>query len=129
MQDLLIPPKEAIYYEDDLLYVCLASCPITHGHSVVVWKERVEDLHLLSRDAYLHLMMVVDNVRNVLQEMYSVEKVYLLYMDEIKHVHWHLVPRYDEEGINILTHSSDETDDFSDAEELGRLFSGEPRTA
>lgn len=125
MQDLFTPPKEAIYYEDERLYVCLASYPITHGHSVVVWKERFEDLHLMQREEYDHLMNVVDVTRDVLRDFYGVDKVYLLYMDEIKHVHWHLVPRYDEEGMNVLTHAPVENEDFSDAEGLAGLFRGE----
>jgi diadenosine tetraphosphate (Ap4A) HIT family hydrolase len=122
MEDLLTPPKEAIYYEDDKVYVCLASFPITKGHSVVVWKERKEDIQMLDRVQYEHLMNIVEISRKVLREFYDVEKVYLLYLDEIKHVHWHLVPRYDEEGYNILNHAPKVISDFSDAEKLKHLF-------
>jgi diadenosine tetraphosphate (Ap4A) HIT family hydrolase len=125
MEDLLIPPKEAIYYEDENVYVCLASFPITKGHSVVVWKERKEDLQMLKRDEYEYLMGIVEMARKALRELYGLEKVYLVYLDEIKHVHWHLVPRYDEEGFNVLTHRPQESNDFSDAEKLKSLFSQE----
>ena len=47
------PHKNAIIYEDDKLYACLANYPITRGHTVVVWKDTVEDLHLLSRNEYI----------------------------------------------------------------------------
>ncbi len=122
MEDLLTPPEEAIYYEDDKVYVCLASFPITKGHSVVVWKDRKEDIQMLARKEYEHLIDVVELARKTLRESYDLEKVYLLYLDEIKHVHWHLVPRYDEEGFNLLNHSPKEINDFSDAEKLKRLF-------
>jgi diadenosine tetraphosphate (Ap4A) HIT family hydrolase len=122
MEDLLTPPKEAIYYEDDKVYVCLASFPITKGHSVAVWKYRKEDIQMLTRDEYDYLMNIVEISRKALRELYGLEKVYLLYLDEIKHVHWHLVPRYDEEGFNLLNHAPQEINDFSDAEKLRNLF-------
>ncbi len=122
MEDLPNPPLGAIYYEDSRLYVCLASFPITKGHCVVVWKERKEDLQLLNRDDYEHLMDVVDITRNVLRQYYNLEKVYLVYLDEIKHVHWHLIPRYEEEGFNVLVHTPTKNEDFSDALKLKDLF-------
>ncbi len=122
MEDLPNPPKEAIYYEDEKLYVCLASFPITKGHSVVVWKERKEDLQKLNKEEYEHLMNVVDMTRNVLRDFFSLEKAYLLYLDEIQHVHWHVVPRYDEQGLNMLVHSPLENIDFSDASKLKDLI-------
>lgn len=122
MEDLLTPPPEAMYYEDEKVYVCLASFPITKGHSVVVWKDRKEDIQMLTREDYEYLMDIVEISRKALRELYEVEKVYLLYLDEIKHVHWHLVPRYNEEGFNVLTHTPKETNDFSDAEKLRNFF-------
>jgi diadenosine tetraphosphate (Ap4A) HIT family hydrolase len=122
MQDLLTPPIEAIYYEDEKVYVCLASFPITKGHSIVVWKDRKEDIQMLERQDYERLMEVVELTRKALRQFYDLEKVYLLYLDEIKHVHWHLVPRYNEEGFNVLKHKPKEINDFSDAEKLRDLI-------
>ena len=112
------PLPEALFYEDARLYACLASYPITRGHTVIVWKKEVPDLHLLNREEYEHLMFIVDRVRNALLEVLKLEKVYLIYMDEVKQVHWHLVPRYDQEGFNMLAHVPTETKDFSLAQLL-----------
>lgn len=112
------PKPESIIYEDDKLYVCLARFPITKGHIVVVWKEDKEDLHLLDRVKYLYLMDKVEEIRNKQLEVLGVEKVYLVYMDEAKQVHWHLVPRYDEEGFNIFSHDPQEEVDYSLAKSL-----------
>ena len=109
MENLPIPPAEAIIYEDERLYICLASFPITKGHTVIVWKIKAEDLHSLSRKDYEYLMDMVDITRNMLLEKFKVEKVYLIYMDEAKQVHWHLIPRYEESGFNVLLHSPIET--------------------
>ncbi|MCF7843581.1 HIT family protein [Candidatus Gracilibacteria bacterium] len=107
------PKPESIIYEDDKLYVCLARFPITKGHIVVVWKEDREDLHLLPRLDYLYLMDKVEEFRNRQLEVLGVEKVYLIYMDEAKQVHWHLVPRYNEEGFNVFSHTPHEETDYS----------------
>jgi len=105
------PKKGAVFYEDEKLYATLANFPITRGHVVVVWKDNVQDLHLLKREDYEHLMDIVDEVRNAMIKTLAVEKVYLLYMDETKHVHWHLVPRYNEEGANLLIEEPEELKD------------------
>jgi len=112
------PYDEAILYEDEMLYACLANYPKTKAHSVVVWKENVKDLHLLNRKDYEHLMDKVDEVRNALIKELDVEKVYLVYMDETQHVHWHLVPRYNEKGYNVLEHDPGELENFELAKKL-----------
>ena len=109
-------------YEDDRVYVCLASEPIAKGHTIVAWKKDVSDLHLLSREDYEHLMDVVDMARSALQKLLNIEKVYLVYMDEIKHVHWHLIPRYNEQGYNVFLHEPLRTRDFSLASPLKKII-------
>ena len=101
-KDLPKPKKGAVFYEDKKLYATLANNPVTKGHVVVVWKQKVRDLHLLGKKDYEHLMDVVDAVRNALLKTLKLKKVYLVYMDEAKHVHWHLIPRYNVKGFNIL---------------------------
>lgn len=112
--DQLPPPAEgSIIYEDENLYACLASFPITEGHSIVAWKKEVADLKLLPDRDYDYLMDTVFAVRNALLKTLGVKKVYLVYMDETKHVHWHLIPRYDKEGFDVFFHKPEETTNFS----------------
>ncbi|MDP2655558.1 MAG: HIT family protein [bacterium] len=118
------PAPESIIYDADKLYVCLASFPITRGHTIVVWKEPVRDINLLQRQDYEYLMDVVDEVRASLLKVLGVEKVYLLYMDEVQHVHWHLIPRFEESGFNVLLHEAKEINDFSLASEIKRTLDG-----
>ncbi len=114
MNDKLPKPYEnAIIYENEKLYVCLANNPIVKGHSVVVWKKDVEDFHLLKEWDYLFLMEKVNKVRNAMLKALKVDKVYLVYMDEAKQVHWHLVPQYDEQGYEIFMNKTREIEDFS----------------
>jgi len=107
------PLPGALIYEDEKLYACLANYPITKGHVVIVWKEDVSDLRLLPERDYDYLMDTVNSVRNAMIKTMDIKKVYLIYMDEIKHVHWHLVPRYNEKGFDVFTHEPEELKDTS----------------
>ncbi len=107
------PYEQAIIYEDKKLYACLANNSIIKGHTVVVWKKKVADLHLLSRKDYVYLMNRVDEIRDAMLKTLKVKKVYLVYMDEINQVHWHLIPRYNEQGYRIFTHKTGKIKDFS----------------
>ncbi|TAK56949.1 HIT family protein [Patescibacteria group bacterium] len=122
MTDLPVPPKESIIYEDERLYVCLALYPMTNGHTIVVWKDVVKDIKSLSCEEYDYLMNIVDVTRDTLLEVLGVQKVYMVYIDEVKHVHWHLVPRYDEKGFNIFSHNPHKTDDFSLQNKMKDMF-------
>lgn len=122
MNKLPNAPKESIIYEDKHVYVCLASCPLNKGHMIVAWKKPVKDIHDLSCKQYDHLMDIVDVTRDALLKMFKVKKVYLVYMDEIKHVHWHLVPRFNEKGVNVLSHTPKRVRDFSLAPKLKSNF-------
>jgi len=123
MLDQFNTPKESIFYEDSKLYCALAYAPLAKGHVVIVWKDDVKDLSKLNEEEYDYLMDKVDEVRDVLKSFYNVEKVYLLYMDEAAHVHWHLVPRYEIMGFNNLCHEPEKQTDFSHAKKLQKLLS------
>lgn len=116
------PAPRSVFYEDDEVIAHFASHPITEGHSLVVWKKPVADLHLLEPKDYEHLMAIVDRVRNALLSLYGIDKAYLLYMDEARHVHWHIVPRYKERGFTLLEHHPKEISNFPHLEEMKRLL-------
>ena len=118
MGKLTRPPKESIIYEDQKLYVCLATHPITKGHTVVVFKKEVADLKLLPDRDYDYLMDTVFAVRNTLLKTLKIKKVYLIYMDETNHVHWHLVPRYKERGFDLFQYKPKMLKDFSLARKI-----------
>lgn len=107
------PYENAIIYKDDKLYACLANNPLTKGHVVVVWKEAVRDIHLLSRKDYEYLMDKVNEIRDAMLKTLKIEKVYLMYLDEICQVHWHLVPRYRKRGLGHLLGKVGKLRDFS----------------
>lgn len=102
---------------------CFVSYYFTAGHCVVTWKNGVKDIRMLSLDQYDYLMNIVDIKRNAILKAQKIEKVYLVYMDEIKHVHWYLIPRYNEKGFNIFLHEPVKLNDFSLADKIKLYFS------
>ncbi len=112
------PIKKAMIYEDSRLYACLATYPIVRGHTIVAWKKPAADLHLLPRKDYEYLMDKVDEVRNAMLAALRIRKVYLMYMDEANQVHWHLLPRYNIKGYNLLKHKPSRIKDLSLAKEI-----------
>jgi len=118
MNNLPKPPSKSIIYQDENLYVCLAKYPIVKGHSIIVWKEKTSDLNALPDRSYDYLMDTIFSVRKALIKTLNVKKVYLVYMDETNHVHWHLVPRYKEKGFDIFQKKAELLKDFSLAEKI-----------
>lgn len=112
------PNPKAMIYEDAAVYACLASHPITQGHVVVAWKKNVPDLGRLAENDYDYLMDRVNDVRNAMLKALKIKKVYLIYMDEARHVHWHLVPRFNEKGFDVLTHKPGKLKDVSLAKKI-----------
>jgi len=113
MSKLPKPAKQSIIYEDQNTYACLAQYPITKGHVIIVYKKGFSDLSLLPDRDYDYLMDTVFAIRNALLKTLKIKKVYLIYMDEATHVHWHLVPRYKEKGFDIFQHKPHVLKDFS----------------
>ena len=126
--DLPEAPHESMIYEDMWLYVCLALYPLAKGHTVIVWKKEARDLKVLSDSEYDYLMEIMDITRDALLQVLGLEKVYLMYMDEVKQVHWHLVPRYQEKGSNVFAHEPARTDDFTLAPALQAAFNERRKT-
>jgi len=98
------PQEGSVFYEDEKVYACLAFNPIVKGHTIVVWREDVEDLNDLNLEDVLYLMSIVCRVRQALLKVYNTDKVYVCYLDEARHVHFHLLPREKggETGFRLL---------------------------
>ena len=87
---------------------------------MIVWKKDISDLRKLAERDYDYLMDTVNSVRNAMLKALKIKKVYLIYMDEVQHVHWHLVPRYNEKGFDVFFHKPTKATDFSLAPKIKR---------
>lgn len=98
------PLAGTVFYEDEKVYACLAFHPTVNGHTIVAWKENVEDLNDLNVVDFDYLMRIVYLVRRALMYVYDAPKVYVAYLDEAKHVHVTLFPRKegDKKGYGFM---------------------------
>jgi len=117
MGDFPNPKEGSVFYEDKEVYACLAFHPIVEGHTIVAVKRNdVDDLGQLSSEERLHLLQIVfEVIRPVLLTCYRTDKVYVAYLDETRHPHFHLFPRKvgGEEGFGLMSRLHGELTDFS----------------
>jgi diadenosine tetraphosphate (Ap4A) HIT family hydrolase len=107
VEDFPGPKKGSVFYEDEKVYACLAFEPVVDGHAVVsVKRTDINDIGKLPKEERLHLLkLVFEAVRPALIECYRVEKVYVVYIDELCHPHFHLYPRKrgEKQGFYLMT--------------------------
>lgn len=110
--------NEALLYQDEIVHAFLAKNSIASGHTIVALKKEISDLSQLTDRDYDYLMDTVFALRNALMKALKIKKVYLVYMDETKQVHWHLIPRYKEKGFDALKNKEKLINDFSIAKKI-----------
>ncbi len=111
-------PKEgSVFFGDKEVYACLAFHPVIEGHTIVAVKRNdVDDIGQLPAEERLHLLQIVfEVVRPALLACYKTDKVYVAYLDETGHPHFHLFPRKEGEGegFGLMARPHGESTDFS----------------
>lgn len=92
-------------YEDDKVLAFLDIKPINPGHTLIVPKTHCKNLEEISEDDLASLMIVVKKVGKLLKEKLNVigynvhENNDLIAGQEVPHIHFHLVPRVEGDGL------------------------------
>jgi diadenosine tetraphosphate (Ap4A) HIT family hydrolase len=93
---LVLGPQFLVLDEADVR-VALASDPRSPGHSIVVWKQHIQDFTDLDDAGVTRLFTVCRDVARALRSALSgVERVYQVSMCDgpLNHLHVQLIPRY-----------------------------------
>ena len=98
-------PSKTIY-EDDLIKIIMNINPCTNGHLLVIPKEHVVNLIDTSNEIITHSLDIVrEKIYPLLKEKLNCEGLTLSqnneYGQEVRHYHLHLVPRYQEDGLEF----------------------------
>ena len=119
------PVTGSVFYDDEVLYACLAFHPWADGHVIIALKEHFTDLNDLPELLYIHLMKCVFKVRKAMLKVYETDLVYLHCMNEAKHVHIHLIPRKPggPTGFDLLISQMREPSDLTDFSKIPLLSS------
>jgi len=109
-----IPSK--VIYEDDNYLSFLDINPNTKGHILVIPKKHVKNFTELTEEQATELIKVVKKIAPKLVSILGVED-YILALNNgsvagqiIDHVHWHIIPRYKDDGLKHWGSNQEEID-------------------
>lgn len=94
-------------YEDDFVFAFLDISPLSKGHTLVIPKEAVAYLHELSEDAAKALGKALVKVSAAILETTGATAYNILQNNGaeahqvVDHVHFHIIPKFGDEGLVI----------------------------
>ena len=92
-------------YEDEIVKVFLDVNPISNGHSLVVPKKHFTDINDIDLDTLTHIQKTVKELFIKYKEKLNCDGITLCqnnqYGQEVKHYHLHIIPRYENDGIEL----------------------------
>jgi histidine triad (HIT) family protein len=108
--DLILSGKIPCHklYEDDRVLAFLDIAPLSFGHALVIPKERVKTLDLLSDESSAAIGRVLPRLCRALKKLTGTSAFNVLENNEslahqaVDHVHFHIIPKPDEKsGLGI----------------------------
>lgn len=100
-------PTNSIY-EDDCVKVILDAGPATKGHALVIPKEHYQDIFDIEDTTLANAMKVAKKVAARMQDVLNCDGVNIVQNNKeaagqtVPHFHIHVIPRYKNDGQNIL---------------------------
>ena len=92
-------------YEDEIVKVFLDVNPISNGHSLVIPKKHFTDINDIDLDTLTHIQKTVKDLFIKYKEKLNCDGITLCqnnqYGQEVKHYHLHIIPRYENDGIEF----------------------------
>ena len=102
-------PSERIY-EDDHTVAVMDINPWTRGHAVVIPRKHAADLFEIEDDELRHVAVAAKRVAAKMRDTLDCDGVNLLQSNgraawqTIFHLHVHVIPRYDDDPLELPTH-------------------------
>lgn len=104
-----------IVYQTNIVTAFLDKYPVTYGHTLVIPNQHISRLNLVKEPVIgHHIMDALRNVSNLLIEAGICEDFSILqdngyYAEQdIDHLHFHIIPRYKDDGIRWKLQTNDE---------------------
>ena len=93
-------------YEDEIVKVFLDVNPSHNGHTLIIPKKHYQDLFDIDSEVLNHILKITKEIALLLKERLNYDGISLCenngYGQEVKHFHFHLIPKYkDEEKLSI----------------------------
>ncbi|QGA80914.1 HIT family protein [Candidatus Nanohalobium constans] len=109
-------------YEDENVYAFLDAEPVSKGHTLVIPKEHVDDIHGAADMDYMWEPLV--KVSNAVKDAFGAEGVNIAQNNgekagqEVFHLHFHVTPIYEGDELDITYNRSSLESGDSVAEEI-----------
>jgi len=96
----------SIIYEDEKMIVFLDINPLSNGHALAIPKKHKQTLFDMDNEILCHMIDTIKTkIYPLLKEKLSIEGLSILqnnnYGQEVPHFHIHLIPRYQDDKIDI----------------------------
>lgn len=92
-------------YEDDKILAMLDINPYMLGHTLIIPKEHYLDLSSIPVDILNHIMLKSKDIADLLTKKLDAQGFTLIQnngcVQEVKHFHLHIIPKYEKEPENI----------------------------
>jgi len=98
--------KPPVVYEDQHLIATLCESPISKGHTQIIFKTHYSELAVVDSEDSGRMGSLIPAVSAAIKNGLGAEMVYIACIsEEVRHVHFHLVPRYadDTKGFSLFT--------------------------
>lgn len=94
-------------FENSEFKVVLDPYPAAKGHTLIIPKEHIENIYELDTESASRLFALATHIAKVLKNMYNCDGLNILQNNgkaagqTVFHFHMHLIPRYDNDDVNI----------------------------
>lgn len=98
----------ATLYEDEDFRVILDISPAAKGHTIIITKKHIENLFEMDSDTASKALVVATKVAKALKNELNCDGLNMLQNNgtaagqSVFHFHIHLIPRYNNDSVNIL---------------------------
>jgi histidine triad (HIT) family protein len=98
-------------YEDENVLAFLDITQGTKGHTLVIPKTHVKNIYDLTEEQASNLFKVVPKIANALKKSFNPIGLNIINnndrpLQSVFHVHIHLIPRYEDDGMSLSTHNN-----------------------
>lgn len=103
-------------YEDEFVYAFLDINPSTLGHTLVIPKKHVIDIYDMDEETASKTFKAVPKIANALKAAFNPIGLNIINNNQkphqvVFHYHIHLIPRYENDNLNISFHNMELTNE------------------
>lgn len=97
-----------IVYEDSYVIAILDIMPVTKGHTLVIPKKEFKDIFEIDLEYMNHISNAILKISKALKKAYNLKGLNIINNNgeisgqSVSHIHFHLIPRYNQNDIEIL---------------------------